>query len=148
MIRVKQTEGEQMHYRVADAGNPYEAIVASFAMKVAVAELKIEAPKLCFVQNTIKSCADLETREDIIGLARGGGKQIFVRTGLDHKNLVDTIFHECRHAMQFQRGITFNREHRERDARIYALELMTKIGDPPEWRVLEFLTKKLNEKGL
>jgi hypothetical protein len=148
MIRITKTEGKMPHYRKSDAANPYEAVIASFAVKVAVAELQITEPSLCFIQGTIASCSDLSRERDIWGLAWPRGKEIFIRSGLNFRDLAGTTFHECRHAQQFQRGAGFNRESNERDAQIYALEMMGKIGNPPEWRVLECLIKIANQKGL
>ena len=128
------------HYRIVDETNPERHIIASFALRLAAAELKIEEPKLCFVQPTIGAIADLETRESVAGLTRGAGKEIFIRVGLSHKDLAATIFHELRHCWQIRHGLEFS-PSRERAADVFALQMMVKLGDPPEFRVLEFLIR-------
>ena len=135
------------HYKIVNETNPDRHVVASLALRIASAELHLSQPGFNFIQPTIKSIADFTLGECVFGLARRSDKQVFFRSGLDHKNLADTAFHECRHVWQFQHG-GFNRECRERDARIYALELMVKLGDPAEFQILETLMKIANEKGL
>jgi hypothetical protein len=136
------------HYKESDAMNPYEHVIASLAVRVAANELGIEEPKFRFVQNTIKSLSDYETRGRIAGLAKASGIEILIRSGLDHKTLCSTCFHEVRHARQFQQKSGLSREINERDCQIFEREMMTLIGDPPEHKVLETLIKIANKKGL
>jgi hypothetical protein len=138
----------QQAYRIADATNPYEHTIASLAARLASAELGIKEPSLRFIQKTIASCADLTTGSLAMGAAKSSGLTIYVRRGLGAKELAETIFHEVRHAQQFQQKSGLSREINERDAQIFEREMMIKIGDPAEYKVLEFLTKALNERGL
>jgi hypothetical protein len=128
------------HYEILrrEEVDPMEWLVVDLSICLAANELQIRRPEVNFIRGTIPQCADIEWPCAIWGLASGG--KIYVHRGLDSRNLVGTCFHEARHVWQVGRGMC-DRSLNERDAAVFAHEILCRLGDPPSWQIAETLMK-------
>lgn len=131
----------QRFYSIVQQPDDTERFIANRAVELAAAELRIVEPKVFFITETIKQFADLTEAEDIDGSAAWGGKEVYIRTRLEPRHLARICFHEVRHAQQWQRKTRGNRNSDERDARIWAEEMLHRIGFPADNQVFIALLK-------
>ncbi len=111
----------------------YDRLIGNDALKLFCLRHKLSpAPTLQFLVEDPFGEHQFEGR--ILGFAIGR-RQIFIRAGLNTLDLISTIAHEVRHCWQAMSGRHGqNIETRERDARIYELELGLLPRDPKELR--------------
>jgi hypothetical protein len=99
----------------------YERNLAELAKKVISRQLGLPDIELNFIAPA--AFGEYSFDAPILGFCGRGGSAVFIRRGLDDRDLVLTVAHEVRHAYQSRTGkYLIDTETRERDARIFELE--------------------------
>jgi hypothetical protein len=121
----------------------YERDLAEQAMKVFCKKLGLRDIGLAFITPDAFGEHSFET--PIAGFCPPGGKEIFVRRGLEDRALVLCVAHELRHCYQRQTGnYSLSKDFRESDARLFELEC-NPPATAPEIRRWLYLEKEFDE---
>jgi hypothetical protein len=111
------------NYRVIEKHEEcaYERKFAELAKKVICRQLGLADIELNFIASD--PFGEYSFEVPIVGFCDRGGRAVFIRRGLDDRELVLCVAHEVRHAYQARTGKHYlDTETRERDARIFELE--------------------------
>jgi hypothetical protein len=124
-----------MNYRVLEAGeeSKYERWLGNGAETLFCRRLKEpDMPPLHFI--VPDAFGEHQSEDPVLGFYHR--RQIFIRSGLQERDLILTVAHECRHAFQARTGkYCLNKDFRESDAKIYELEVNLPSGDARELRL-------------
>ena len=102
--------------------NKYERALAELAIKVFSRKLDLSQIDLYFISEDRFGAHVFET--PIVGFCPAGGREIFIRKGLDDRDLVLTVVHELRHCHQRQTGKhCISKNSMERDCLLYEHEI-------------------------
>ena len=106
--------------------NKYERLMAEQVMKIFCRKLGLREIALGFIAPDPFGEHSFESR--IAGFCPPGGKEIFIRRGLNDRELTLAVLHELRHCYQRQTGKhSLSKSFMEQDARLYELEI-----NPPQ----------------
>ena len=99
----------------------HERMMVDLGVRVLAPKLNIPKVPVRFI--TPSYDGEFQEEKPILGLARGR-REIFLLAGLSDHELISTLAHEVRHIFQVVTGrYCLDMEIRERDARLWALEL-------------------------
>ena len=120
----------------------YERMMVDLGLRVFARKLPIPEVPVRFI--TPSYAGELQEEKPILGLARGR-REIYLLAGLADHELISTLAHEARHIFQVVTGrYCLDMETRERDARLWALELNSPRTGPEirRWLWLKKLSTK------